>query len=336
MGAIRTGIVLLLAGVLLTYLLGGYALRGLVRSGLESLGPQLSEKGIVVNTLEYANVGMQSIRAFFVRDVQLDFYLAKPVYDKEAFRAIFSANRVIFKLTDVRNPSFLIEIDDFDLEIRGIDQRSEQTFGVFENAYWRGTAPLQFYSLESSTQLITQRVKTLFRINSIPDPMFFKGDVRLTLDGKNALAHLQTVRKNGKTYLRIDEGSILAAADTFDIDLAPATAALIGRHPAKAAHLIKITRDVERRASRLRGVDPYVRDAFKHILWSHRLTVAFGPDFAEAFTDTHETKPGNTPAERRMDYHNNALGRQYALNGVPESELLRRLKADPKVVLSPE
>ena len=33
---------------------------------------------------------------------------------------------------------------------------------------------------------------------------------------------------------------------------------------------------------------------------------------AKEITDAHETIPGNTPQERKMDYHNNAVGQKYA------------------------
>jgi hypothetical protein len=36
-----------------------------------------------------------------------------------------------------------------------------------------------------------------------------------------------------------------------------------------------------------------------------------------------------------MDFHNNALGRRYAVEGVPDSQLAHKLKTDPEVILHP-
>ncbi|WP_238314615.1 DUF6973 domain-containing protein, partial [Methylobacterium crusticola] len=60
-------------------------------------------------------------------------------------------------------------------------------------------------------------------------------------------------------------------------------------------------------------------DAYRHVLWSYLLTKEFGPAFASRVTDAHEQGPtGNTPKERKQDYHNNAVGRRYAREGISQ------------------
>ncbi|MCA9892283.1 MAG: WXG100 family type VII secretion target [Anaerolineae bacterium] len=56
------------------------------------------------------------------------------------------------------------------------------------------------------------------------------------------------------------------------------------------------------------GNNDGLADAFRHAYWSARLTQEFDPDWARAYTDAHETKPGNPAARDYMDRHNNALG----------------------------
>jgi hypothetical protein len=53
-------------------------------------------------------------------------------------------------------------------------------------------------------------------------------------------------------------------------------------------------------------------------------------------TDAHETAPGNSPAERKMDYVNNEVGRRYAAEGVTPETILKRLMNDPAVIKSPQ
>lgn len=113
---------------------------------------------------------------------------------------------------------------------------------------------------------------------------------------------------------------------------------LVARHPHRAAALLRISEQAQRAASALRRRDrsfPY--DAYRHIYWSWLLTRRFGPDFSEQVTDAHEIGATYESGEdnRRMDQHNNALGRAWAMAGVPESELLERVLTDPAVMREP-
>jgi hypothetical protein len=81
--------------------------------------------------------------------------------------------------------------------------------------------------------------------------------------------------------------------------------------------------------------DSFPYDAYKHIYLSYHLTMAFGPDFARELTDAHETIPNNTAAERKMDFINNEIGRNYALSGISPDYLLQRLLSDPQVIRDP-
>ncbi|MEZ5428872.1 MAG: hypothetical protein R2747_21685 [Pyrinomonadaceae bacterium] len=49
-------------------------------------------------------------------------------------------------------------------------------------------------------------------------------------------------------------------------------------------------------------------DAFRHCFWSATLARDIGSFWAKAFTDAHETNPGQPPGEKAMDLHNNSVG----------------------------
>ena len=52
-------------------------------------------------------------------------------------------------------------------------------------------------------------------------------------------------------------------------------------------------------------------DAFKHCYWQAEMTLWLGEKKAEKMGIKHEDdNPLNTPAEREMDLHNNAVGRE--------------------------
>ena len=53
-------------------------------------------------------------------------------------------------------------------------------------------------------------------------------------------------------------------------------------------------------------------------------------------TDAHEEgMTGNTPAQRRMGYRSNDLGRDLALDGFLEDGILQLVRTDPRVVRRP-
>jgi hypothetical protein len=49
-------------------------------------------------------------------------------------------------------------------------------------------------------------------------------------------------------------------------------------------------------------------DAFRHCFWSASLSRDIGYFWAKAFTDAHETSPGQPADEKAMDLHNNSVG----------------------------
>jgi hypothetical protein len=335
MRIIRTFLLLALFVAIIVYFGGNFMARKVVRAGLEYISPQLSARGIDINSLDYEKVRIRSFRSVSVSDITLDFSLDRAMYGKQSFHATFEATRAVIKIVNIKNPSFLLELDDFNLLIESTDSATGGPFGKFEHAYWRAEAPLQLYGIEESGRLVMDRLRKLFKDNSIEDQLYFQGDVILVLDGKSARAHLYTIREDGRTYLRLDRDDILDAASIFEMEMAPATANLIAEYPARAAHLIKITRDATRLSEQM-GKDPsFPKDAYKHIYWSYKIAEAFGSEFAEEFTDTHETKPNNTPEERKMDFLNNAVGRSYAEKGIREEEFLKVFLRDRSVIREP-
>jgi Domain of unknown function (DUF6973) len=53
-------------------------------------------------------------------------------------------------------------------------------------------------------------------------------------------------------------------------------------------------------------------DAFRHALWSYKLTRTLGAERAKAFTDSHEISNPNSRDVRLMDLYNNSVGRRLA------------------------
>ncbi len=114
---------------------------------------------------------------------------------------------------------------------------------------------------------------------------------------------------------------------------------LVARYPQRAPALLRFCEQASHAAANLwRRDHTFPQDAFRHVYWSWLLTREFGPDFSEEATDAHEIgatyESGAT--NRRMDLHNNAVGRAYAIAGVSEQELVNRVRTDPNVLQRPD
>jgi len=51
-------------------------------------------------------------------------------------------------------------------------------------------------------------------------------------------------------------------------------------------------------------------DAFRHCYWNALMVKAVDAKLAKEFTDAHEERPGQPTREKKMDLHNNAVGRE--------------------------
>lgn len=82
-------------------------------------------------------------------------------------------------------------------------------------------------------------------------------------------------------------------------------------------------------------------DAFRHMYWNALMTQRYGAEWTENYGAAHEGLGANPPTREAMDLHNNAIGRQIAIdnpNASPE-ELQRlvhqRIKEGGAIVLDP-
>ena len=324
--------------LIIIYYTGGYIARKLVNYGLEYAQPELASHGITIRQFDYGNISLYSFKSILIRNVNFKFDLEKEIYGKKSFSAEFYSESVIIRLANIKDPTIKLTFREFDLFIQSNENNPDRPFGKFENAYWKGEAPIRLYGIQESGALIVERLKILFQENSIPDPMEFEGDAILSLDGKPIKIGVFTQRMDNRTYLYLDKDDILTAAEDFpDVEISEEEAELISRYPARALHILKITRDAWRISEIKKSEkDEFPDDAFKHIYWSYHLSKTFGTDFAQKITDAHETLPNNTPEQRQMDFHNNEFGRNLASRNLSVDELERIILTSPDVIRSPE
>jgi hypothetical protein len=170
-------------------------------------------------------------------------------------------------------------------------------------------------------------------------PISFSGVVSFPRDGKVLHSRIMVERRDGSSTLVMDEEDVVIISRKLNLEtpLTSAEAKLVSRNPLKAHRLFQVRTYARSRSTDAHRSDSAVpEDAYRHVLWSYLLTKEFGEVFAEEVTDAHEKgNTGNTGEERLMDINNNEIGREYALRGRDEQELLKLTLTDPRVLRKP-
>jgi len=333
---IKSTIFFAILGVII-YLSANYILKKAAVRVVQELKPRLEQKGIIIREFSYANVRLSSYNSVVINRVDLEFYLKKTMYGKESFDARFDAGSVSVRFADFNNPSFFFTLTDFNLYVESDETNTSKPFGKLENGHIKSRIPLYLKYPEESAREILTEIRILFKDNQTRLDLDVSTEVLLGIDQKEVKVGLYTERIDTTTYLRFDDQDILKAAESFDLDLTEKEAEIIAQYPSKVPAMIKITRDAKRLSKTEKAKNSrFPEDAYRHIYWSYHLTKALGPKLAKQITDAHETAPGNTKSERLMDYHNNEVGRSYAIETLSIDELKRRVLQSGEIIRSPE
>ena len=141
----------------------------------------------------------------------------------------------------------------------------------------------------------------------------------------------------GYYKIRINPEVLKSIAWLINEELTDAEAALLADSPFRIQDLFSIMATARTESEKYKKNDMIPEDAYRHVLWSYLLTTNYGPDFAKKVTDAHEEGDmSNTEAEHEMDYNNNAIGREYALENHKKSEILLRMLNDTRVIRTPK
>ena len=84
-------------------------------------------------------------------------------------------------------------------------------------------------------------------------------------------------------------------------------------NPEKCARTYVLGIYAERSAKRYGKLHNGKGDAFKHAYWSGLMAYYQGDSWATAFGNAHEKRPKNPAIEKRMDLHNNSVGRWHGV-----------------------
>jgi hypothetical protein len=187
-----------------------------------------------------------------------------------------------------------------------------------------------------TAQDIRRKLKAFFLENEAVANMKFSGDVKLTVEEVELVAYLYTEQDGDRFRLRLRESDIQELSDRKSMGLAPEQIKIVSHYPLRAPVIMSVTDRAIDLASQHEPNDVWLRDAHRHVTWSFLLTRHFGADFATQVTNAHEKRPGNTPNEHAMDYHNNAIGRRLFADRVAIETIAQRVRKDPDIIRHPD
>jgi hypothetical protein len=225
-------------------------------------------------------------------------------------------------------------MEDFEISFHEADRPQRLPFDRLTNA--RGHIDdLPLLSPRAAAREIYDGLEELFLENSQVRRFEFSGEVVMRVQDLRLPARLYTERQGDYFRLRFSKDDVQDLVEAADVDLSPDQIDIISLFPLRIPSMIETTREARSLSLRSFPDETWLRDALRHISWSYLLAQEFGSDFAQEVTDAQETKPGNTPDERAMDYHNNAVGRRFAASNVALSDLPQLVRSHPDVIRHP-
>jgi hypothetical protein len=183
---------------------------------------------------------------------------------------------------------------------------------------------------------VREKLQALFSENVAIGEVELSGEVILEIGGVAQVANLYTERVGGTFKLRFREDDIQTISQAKGMDLVPEQIKIVSLYPLRAPVILALTDQARALATEHAPDDFWLQDAMRHVIWSFLLARTFGPVFATTVTDAQELRPGNTPNERAMDFHNNAVGRRLVSENVALADLPHRVRLDRDVIRHPD
>ncbi len=255
--------------------------------------------------------------------------------DRMPMRSRVAVQRIDVALTDPLRLRGSLLADGLEVSLDASDRLSGLPFDRFTNARLAvGDLPLA--PPLATAEAIRGKLRELFIDNKASGDVAFSGDVEIEVHGLDLVAHLYTERVEDQFRLRFRPSDIQAISDQKGMGLVPEQVEIVSLYPLRAPVILLVTDQARTLAKSHEPDDIWLQDAHRHVIWSFLLTQAFGPQFAAMVTDAQEKRPGNTPNERAMDFHNNAMGRRLYENQVTLAALPRRVREDPLIIRHPD
>lgn len=290
--------------------------------------------GVAVDSISYQKIQVSpTLLGTTANGVSAAFDLAPT--DDFKLSSTFKAREISMRLANPLQMRVNLTMEDFEVSFHAADRPRRLPFDRLTNANLH-IEELPLLSPRAAAVEIYEGLEELFFENALVGNFEFRGDVVMKIHDQTFPALLYTERRGDQFRLRFSREDVQTLVDAADVNLSDEQIDIISLYPLRVPFMIEITREARTLSKRTYPDDPWLRDAMRHVSWSFLLTQEFGPEFAKEVTDAQETKAGNTAAERSMDYHNNAMGREFAGANRRLTDLERLVRSHPDVLRHPD
>lgn len=320
------------------------------RKALDYLVSKAPAYGFELSRPDFRNAEIMSVRSVAWDDLSIDLKLkSNPIFTLSRDVKLASW-RTVLGVKSFWDRTFLLTAEGIDIAfIRRSGQSSSEneqpvpSQDRMEGGYLQIPFQLDFlrpWKISSQISWIFENIEDLLSNGRCALPVTFIGSVTFSIQDKPFTARVRTRVDDGESAIFMNKADIEIISRGYDLQqpLTQDEIEILSQNPMRAPQLIRIKRNARAVSSGAREKDPSVpEDAYRHVLWSYLLVKQYGEEFAKRVTDAHEQgRTGNTEEEKLMDINNNWVGRKYAKAGYPASSILKRLMADPDVILSPD
>lgn len=296
--------------------------------------PTAQRAGITFDALEFRDLRVSpTLTHASAHDVSAVFDLAPT--DDVTLSSTFEAQKISVRLARPTHLRGDLTIENFEISFHETDRPQRLFFDRLTHAHVH-IEDLPLLSPRSAMLEIFTGLEELFFKNTLVGNFEFRGEAVIRVHDLAIPAELYTERQGEHSRLRFRQADIESLAAAAEVDLSAQQLEILSLFPLRVPSLIEITRQARSLSTQHPIRDRWFRDALRHVAWSYLLTREFGAEFAREVTDAQEAKPGNTPNERSMDFHNNAVGRLFAGDGRRLADLPGLVESHPDVIRHPD
>jgi len=306
----------------------------LVRAALPTVQAKLEPSGIGLADISFTGLRLSPLlNSLELSELQAQLDLQPQ--DRIQLRSRLGIATLQVRLTNPFSLRGSVQATGLEVRLDPSDRPPQMPFDRLSNARLViGDLPLA--DPRRASHAIREKLQALFSENFATGDVEFSGDVILDIQGVTQVANLYTERVGETFKLRFREEDIRAIAQAKGMGLVTEQIEIVSLYPLRAPVILVLTDQARALAAQHAPDDVWLRDATQHVIWSYLLTLTFGPEFATMVTDAQELRPGNTPNERAMDFHNNAIGRRFVAENVPLAALPQLVRSDPDIIRHPD
>lgn len=233
--------------------------------------------------------------------------------------------RVELTIKDLLKGTFFLKIDGLQFQPKTQTSYTKSLLMVNERCLIYATiSPGIFFTKGRKACLL---LKDFLENGATDLPLNLSGRITFLMKGAEILVRFRFVEGDKKWALEVDPRDLRQVADLMGEPVTNEEVKVMSKNPLKMIEVLRMKNQTRKTSKDVCGKMSYdVESHCRHVLFSYKLTKAFGQKFAKRLTDAREIgDEDDDDVERMMDDQDAKRGREYALERYPEKEMLEEV-----------